>query len=310
MVTVALPESSWVHELSDVPGVEAVLWEMTAPAPRQDIVLAVPPYLRGAEPLPMLATAPQLRFVQLVSAGYDHAIPFLPPGVQLANGAGIHTASTAELALTLTLAALRGVPQSVRAQDAGHWAGRDLIGRPSLAERRVLIVGYGSIGSAIARRMRAFEVRGVTAVAAHPRAGDDLVDAVHAADELSALLPRHDVVVVVTPLNEATTGLVDADFLAAMPDGALLVNVARGRVVDTDALVAECAGGRLRAALDVTDPEPLPDGHRLFGTPGVLITPHIGGATDAFLPRAMSFLRRQLTRLGSGEPLHHIVAHG
>jgi phosphoglycerate dehydrogenase-like enzyme len=168
----------------------------------------------------------------------------------------------------------------------------------------VLVVGYGSVGTAIARRFSAFDVS-LTAVASRARAGDELVDVVHGIDELPALLPEHDVVVVIVPLNESTHQLVDDAFLAAMPDGALLVNVARGPVADTDALVRHA--GRLRIALDVTDPEPLPEGHPLWTAPDVLITPHAGGNTTALLPRMADLVRRQLTRLVDGEEPDHLV---
>ncbi|TWP33304.1 2-hydroxyacid dehydrogenase [Leekyejoonella antrihumi] len=308
MVTVALPERSWVEQLADVPGVRTVLWEMTGPPPSDDVELAVPPYMGGSEPMTWLGHAPRLRAVQLVTAGYEHALPHLPTGVALANGAGIHDTSTAELAITLTLAALRGIPEAVRAQGRGEWA--SLAGRRSLADRRVLILGYGSIGRTIAHRLSVFEVAQITAVASRSRAGDDLVDRIHGVDDLTELLPSHDVVLLVLPLTEATRGLVGRDFLRRMPDGALLVNVARGGVVLTDALVAECASGRLMAALDVTDPEPLPKTHPLWRTPGVLISPHVGGASTAFDPRALALLRRELTRFAAGEDLSHLVATG
>ncbi len=308
MVTVALPEQSWVDELCDVPGVDPVFWRMDGPPPTDDIALAVPPYMRSPRRMQWLGELPALRVVQLVTAGYEHALPYLRPGVQLANGAGIHDTSTAELALTLILAAQRGIPEAVRAQDPGEWA--PLAGRSSLADRAVLLLGYGGIGRAVARRLAGFEVARITAVASRPRAGDEYVSEVHGVDELPALLPHHDIVVVATPLSDATRGLVDAHFLARMPDGALLVNVARGGVVRTDAVVAECSSGRLRAAVDVTDPEPLPSDHPLWHTQGVLITPHIGGPSTAFEPRAVALLRRQLTLFGSGQPLEHVVATG
>jgi phosphoglycerate dehydrogenase-like enzyme len=118
------------------------------------------------------------------------------------------------------------------------------------------------------------------------------------------------VVVLTVPLDDSTRGLVDADFLAALPDGALVVNVARGAVVDTEALVAELTAGRLLAALDVTDPEPLPPGHPLWSAPGVLLSPHVGGATSAFRPRAVRMLQEQLSRLSTGEPPQGIVVGG
>ncbi|MEO8750930.1 MAG: 2-hydroxyacid dehydrogenase [Allobranchiibius sp.] len=305
---VALPDESWASQLSDIPGVQTVVWDMDGDPPRTDIALVVPPYMgAGKSRLERLAGCAQLEAVQLVTAGYENVLPYLPTGVALANGAGIHDTSTAELALALILSSLRGVPQAVRSADHGSW--ESLNGRRSLADRRVLVLGYGSIGHAIVRRLAPFEVS-VTAVASRARDGDDLVDRVHGTDELPKLLPHHDVVIVVVPLSDATRHLVGADFLAALPDGALVVNVARGAVIDTDALISECASGRLTAALDVTDPEPLPQGHPLWSTPGVLITPHVGGATTAFEPRALSFLRGQLTRVGRGEELSHVVATG
>jgi phosphoglycerate dehydrogenase-like enzyme len=193
------------------------------------------------------------------------------------------------------------------AQSSSSWAMPRIW--DALADKRVLVVGYGQIGQAIVRRVLPFEVE-VTVVASRRRGGDELVDVVHGIDELSELAPAADVLVLIVPLTDATRRLVDADLLARLPDGALVVNVARGGVVDTDALVAECATGRLRAALDVTDPEPLPDGHPLWSTPGVLITPHVGGATTAMAPRAVALLRRQVEALRDGRPLDNVVRAG
>jgi phosphoglycerate dehydrogenase-like enzyme len=254
-----------------------------------------------------LEHAPHTEVVQLLSAGYDDALPHLPPGVALANAAGVHDASTAELAVGLALAALRGLPEFGRAQDQGRWLPLEI--RPALADRRVLVLGYGSIGRAVAARLAPFEVQ-LTAVASRARGGDDLVPAVHGVDELADLLPRQDVVIVVVPLVPATTRLVDAAFLARLPDGALLVNVARGGVVDTEALLRETGSGRLLAALDVTDPEPLPPGHPLWASPGVLISPHVGGATTAFRPRAVRLLQDQLGAYAAGRPLRNVVHAG
>ena len=178
--------------------------------------------------------------------------------------------------------------------------------RDSLADKRVLILGYGGIGVAIARRLSGFEVK-LTAVASRARGGDELVASVHGVEELPVLLPEHDVVVVIVPLSKATTGMVDRRFLASMPDGALLVNVSRGKVVDTDALVEAAGSGRIRAALDVTDPEPLPADHPLWQTPGVLISPHVGGVTTAFTPRAIVLLREQIAAFVGERPLRNVV---
>jgi len=185
---------------------------------------------------------------------------------------------------------------------SGTW-GNDF--STSLADRRVLIVGYGRIGAAIERRLAGFEVASVTRVARRARTGEVPV---HAIGELGSLLPQADVVFVITPLTPDTEHLIGAAELAAMPEGALLVNVARGRVVDTDALVAATATGRVRAALDVTDPEPLPSDHPLWRTPGVLISPHVGGQSTAFQPRMLRLVREQLARFAAGEPLANTVA--
>ncbi|MFD8622499.1 2-hydroxyacid dehydrogenase [Streptomyces hygroscopicus] len=265
------------------------------------------PYMKKPEvcarPLPAMTN---LRVVQTLTAGIDHikpALADLAPGMRLCNARGVHNASTAELALTLVLASLRGIPDFVRGQDAGEWRSGF---RPALADKSVLIVGYGAIGSAIEDRLVPFECERVTRVARSPRTTER--GPVHPIDELPRLLPEADVVILVTPLTEATRGLAGAEFLARMKDGALLVNVARGAVVDTKALLSEVESGRLRAALDVTDPEPLPAGHPLWHAPGVLITPHVGGPSSAFLPRAKRLLRDQLNRFARGESLAHLVA--
>lgn len=309
MPLVTLPDQSWVDRVGTIEGIEVVGWDMRSPHPRADeIEVVVPPYL-GSGTLERLSDLPKLRLIQLLVAGYETALPYVPDGVWLANARGVHDASTAELAVGLAIAALRGLPEMTRGQDQGRWAQADLGIRRSLADRRVLILGYGSIGVAIARRLLPFETT-VTAVASRARAGDDLVDTVHGMAELDELLPEHDIVVVVVPLTDDTKGLVGARFLAAMPDGALLVNVARGPVVDTDALIEQTRSGRLYAAVDVTDPEPLPDGHPLFGVPNVLVSPHAGGASTAMAPRAAALLRSQLRAYQQGEPLANLVVGG
>ena len=304
MTVISLPDREWIDFVGPVGGVELVPWDLVSDPPRRDeISFVVPPYMVSS-PWQRLGLLPGLRAVQLLSAGYETVLPALPAGVKLANAAGVHDASTAELAVTLALSSLRGIPDFVVAQGRSHWLPAET--RPSLADRKVLILGYGGIGAAIARRLSGFEVR-LTAVASRARAGDDLVASVHGVDELPALLPTHDVVIVIVPLSEATTGLVDRDFLAAMPDGALLVNVSRGKVVDTEALAEAVGSGRIRAALDVTDPEPLPADHPLWRMPGVLISPHVGGVTTAFTPRAIALLREQIAAFAGERPLRNVV---
>ena len=284
------------------------LWdgEQEFPADPAHCVFYVVPYMRGGETaVRPMAAMPSVRVVQTLTAGTDHLQPglgLLPKGVRLCNARGVHDASTAEHALTLILASLRGIPDFVRGQDREEWRGGF---HPALADKSVLIVGYGSVGAAVEDRLAPFELARVARVARHER--ETARGTVHSVSRLSELLPDADVVVVVTPLTKSTKRLVNEDFLARMKDGALLVNLARGGVVDTGALLAELETGRITAALDVTDPEPLPEGHPLWHARGVLISPHVGGSTSAFWPRAKRLLSAQLNRFAQGEPLENLV---
>ena len=268
------------------------------PASAERVRFYVPDYTFARRTLEVIPKLPQLEVVQMLTAGVEHVRPYVGSGMTLCNARGVHDASTSELAVALTLAALRGVPEFVRAQERGEWAQEV---RPALADRTVLIVGYGSVGAAVERRLAGFECD-VLRVARTAR------DGVRPIDDLPQLLPRADVVIMTVPATEQTRHMVDAEFLAAMKDGGLLVNVARGSVVDTAALLAELDASRLRAALDVTEPEPLPADHPLWRAPGVLISPHVGGASTAFWPRAYRLVAEQLRRYAEGEPLRNIVA--
>ena len=307
-VLVTLPDAEWLDLVQPLPaGVRARLWDVCGD-PREalgddaDQVRAVVlPYGSSATALGALADLPRLQLVQALSAGVDTLVGAVPPGAPLANAAGVHDASTGELAVALALASLRGIDEAVRDAEQARW-------RPSrrrtLADRRVLLLGTGGIGGAVAARLRPFEVDLVRVAS---RARTDADGAVHGADELPALLPGAEVVVVALPLSEATRGIVDAAFLAAMPDGALLVNVGRGALVDTGALLDELQRGRLTAALDVVDPEPLPADHPLWAAPGLLLTPHVGGDTSAMRPRAVALVRAQLERLRDGRDPANLV---
>jgi phosphoglycerate dehydrogenase-like enzyme len=244
---------------------------------------------------------PKLQVVQTLTAGYEEFLPLVPPGVTLCNAAGLHDTSTAELAVALALASSRHLDDFARHQPAGAW--RFEWGR-ALADQRVLIIGYGHIGQAIERRLDGFEVGSVTRVARRARTGPPEVRPI---EELHRLLPQADVTFLIAPHTPQTEGMIGAAELALLPDGALLVNVARGKLVDTDALVAELETGRIRAALDVTDPEPLPPDHPLWRQPGVLISPHVGGASSAFFPRADRLMAAQLNRFMAGRPLENVV---
>lgn len=279
-------------------GLDALVWDGDGPPPPDEALRAVEffclPYMRHAAALPVIPRLPSLKVVQTLTAGMDDVLPHVPAGVAACNARGLHDASTAELAVALILASLRGLPHFTRLQDRGRWSQEF---HQSLADKAVLVLGYGSIGRALAARLEPFECE-VVRVARRPRPEER----VHGADELPELLPAADVVVLLTPLTPESHHLVDARFLARMKDGALLVNVARGPVVDTAALLAELTARRLRAALDVTDPEPLPADHPLWHAPGVLITPHVGGPSSAFLPRAKRTLRERILRFEQGAP--------
>jgi phosphoglycerate dehydrogenase-like enzyme len=269
-------------------------------APTGDAALAqvwVPRSGAAALPDGFLAGLPRLQLVQLLSAGAEHFVGRLPEGVLLCNARGAHTPSTAEWAMAATLAAQRGIPFFVREQAAGRWSSETF---HSLVGARVLVVGAGDIGTTIGRMLAGFDVE-LTYVARTAR------DGVRSTAELPELLPHADVVILIVPVTPETTGMVDAAFLAAMPDGALLVNAARGVVVDTEALLAELTSGRLRAALDVTEPEPLPAGHPLWSAPGLLLTPHVGGAVPETNARAAAAVTDQISRMLAGEPLVNVV---
>ncbi|HZW45805.1 MAG TPA: 2-hydroxyacid dehydrogenase [Dermatophilaceae bacterium] len=272
--------------------------EGVAPPPEiRDVEFYVPPFGFSARVGSVLEQMPSLRVVQSMSAGVDHLRSFVRPEVTLCRGAGVHDASTAELTLALILASLRALPDFVRAQDRAEWSPR---WTTSLADRTVLIVGYGSVGSAIERRLEGFEVE-VIRVARTAREG------VSAFADLPSLLPRADVVILIVPITDETRGLADAAFLSRMKQGALLVNMARGPVVDTAALVSELEKGRIHAALDVTDPEPLPTHDPLWSAPNLLLSPHVGGASSAMWPRVYAALGAQLERYAAGAPLEHVV---
>jgi phosphoglycerate dehydrogenase-like enzyme len=310
-MVVTLPEQSWIDGLLERSqtwdGVQLAVWDL-ADAPEladpEAVAMVVLPYTDPAPALESAAALSNLRYVQTLTAGYDGLIERLPAGVSLCNAAGVHDASTAELAVGLTLAAQRGIGIAARDQTRGRWRHRRW---PSLADRRVLLVGSGGVGRAIATRLAPFEIDLVRVAS---RARHDADGPVHGVDQLPGLLPDAEVVILACPLTADTHRLFGARLLALMPDDALLVNVSRGPVVDTEALHAELRTGRLRAAVDVIDPEPFPPDHPLRQCENLLITPHVGGDSTAFRPRALAMLSEQLTRLASGRTAAHIVHHG
>jgi phosphoglycerate dehydrogenase-like enzyme len=300
VTTVLLPTAGLRERLAPhLPGRDLRVWAAGSgermPWPADLVVL---PYM--APPSALRALEGWRGLAQLQTLGYDGIAEHLPPGVSCCNAVGVHEASTAELALALILAMQRGIDGAVRSAAAGRWEHRR---RPGLAGSRVLLIGVGGVGREIARCLDPFDAE-LTLVGRTARG------AVKATAELPRLLPEADIVVVAVPLDTATRGLVDAAFLTAMRPGALLVNVSRGPVVDTEALVAAVRQGKVRAALDVTDPEPLPPDHPLWTLPDVLVTPHLGGDTDAMDARIDRIVIEQVRRLESCRPPLHLVAGG
>lgn len=268
------------------------------------------PFLRG------------VRVVQSTLAGIDALRKLLPSDVILCDGRGVHTISTAEWVATAILASLKYLPFYDELRRVHSWPRRreaeehfralhptNKVFYPhvlieELHAQRVLIVGYGSIGEAIEERLKPF---GVEIVRVARRARPNVAAPVHAITELPALLPSADVVVLIVPSTPETTGMIGARQLGAMKQGALLVNAARGPVVDTDALVAALSSGRIRAAVDVTDPEPLPEDHPLWEAPNLFLTPHVAASTPQFMVRAMQLAAAQVVRYLRGEPLENVV---
>lgn len=283
------PPSGLRYEI--VPSLESL------PASMSEVEFFVLPYPSGPRLASLLPQFSSLKVVQALSAGVDSIRTLIPESVVLCNGRGIHDPATAELAVTLTLTSLRGIPRFLESQRRGEWDdGDELLPTAS----RVGIVGYGTIGSAIEARLTPFGYE-VVRVARQAREG------VHGFADLPALLPTLDVVILAVPLTSETRGLVDAHFLASLKDDALVVNVARGSVVVTADIVAALKSGRVRYATDVTEPEPLPSGHPLWDAPNVLITPHIASSTTLLWPRAYKLVREQLRRFADGAPLANVI---
>jgi len=299
-IRVWLPDPGWAEAMGGLPGgMIADVWtggdQLPDSAGEAEVVVL--PFGVPESRLPVLAKLPMLRLIQLMSAGAERAIPHVPAGVTLCNARGAHDPAVAEWIMAVILAQVRLLPAFIEKQHAGTWA--PAVGQP-LAGQRVLIVGYGSIGAAAERLLTPFGVT-IERVARRPRPG------VSGIDDLPALLPRADIVILLVPVTPATVHLADARFLGLMHDDALLVNAARGSVVDTGALLAELTAGRLRAVLDVTEPEPLPPGHPLWSAPGLVLTPHVAGVSTQTVPRARAIVWDQLARYAAGQPLRNVV---
>jgi phosphoglycerate dehydrogenase-like enzyme len=294
---VALPDNDMLSRLrpSVPPNVDLVVWRPGDEPLERTVDLLVLPYSVAYDALAKLSGL--VRHAQSQSLGYDGADKFLPDGLTLSNAVGVHEAPTAEMAMTLLLASQRGWPALGLNQSAENWERPTY---PGVIGARVLLIGVGGIGREFEKRIRTFDVE-LTRVARTAR------DDVHAVSELPRLLPTADIVVLAIPLGPETRGLVDGAFLDRLPHGALLVNVSRGPIVDTDALVAHVRTGAVRSALDVVDPEPLPAGHPLWSLPGSLISPHLGGQVGSMNTRVDPLVLRQIARLVAGEQLDHVV---
>lgn len=300
-LVVSVPTEELARDLGPLPeGVDVVVWPMDGPAPRAAFDIVVPPYMKMATVLERLEGV-EVGLVQGQSIGYEGVADVLPPGLRFANATTVHETSTAELAVALTLASQRRLDLFAVNTAKGVWAP---VFAESLADRRVMLLGFGGIGKAVAARLAPFEVE-LIAVASTARDEDGMP--VHGVDELPDLLPAAEIVIASLPGGDATRHIIDDAFLSALPDGALVVNVGRGPLIDTDALVDHVRRGRIRAALDVTDPEPLPADHPLWGLPGALVSPHVGGASTAMRPRMARLVKRQIGHLLAGEEPENIV---
>ena len=299
MLTVCVPQEIDRDGLAGIADVEAVVWDGSGSAPEgvERVRFLLAPYMGDPFSPEALAAMPALEVVQLLSAGIADWPQRLPPGVALCNGRGVHGTSTAELAVAGLLSLLRGLPAFARNQADERW-------KPAFTDdldgAEIVLVGAGDINHHVEAALTAFGAR-CSYVARTAREG------VHPVSELRTLLSTARAVVLALPLTDETRGLLDAGMLAALPDRAIVVNVARGAIIDTAALLAETSSGRLSAFLDVTDPEPLPPEHPLWGVPTVLITPHVGGGTSGWRRRGLRLTVEQIQRFARGDQLQNVI---
>ncbi len=300
MIVLLLPAADGVADFcaERLPQAEVRRYEDADRSRLDEVTFYCLPYMGNADSIALIRQLPSVKVIQSMSSGVDEVLEAVPPAAMLCNGRDLgHEEGTADLAATLVLASLRRIPEFVRNQEKRSW---QHVRTHSLRGKRVLLVGYGAIGAAIEERLSPFGVQ-VSRTSRTEKNG------VRPLSALTALAAVSDVLVVCIALSPGTRGLVNASVLGALPDGALVVNVARGPVIDPAALRAELQSGRLRAALDVTDVEPLPADRPEWSLPNVLITPHIGGDTYDFASRAPAFVADQAARHLAGEPLLNVV---
>lgn len=297
---VLVPTDLGLTVLGDAPGLDAVRYEPGEawPAGHLDAPVVVVGFERAAEIGPRFADLPELKLVQTLNAGYEQWLPHLPAGVMLSNGRGAHGGSSAEWVVAALLAIYRELALFNDKQRQGVWHAMDT---DTLIGKRIVVLGAGDLATNLAARLTPFDAH-VTLVGRTAR------DAVIAMADIDTLLPDADVVVAMLPNDASTHRVINAAFLGKLRDGAVVVNAGRGPAVDTDALLAELNSGRLRAALDVTDPEPLPPGHPLWSAPGLLLTPHVAGSTAGAWERAWVIAREQIEVFARGEQPPNVVA--
>ncbi|HJX76880.1 2-hydroxyacid dehydrogenase [Glutamicibacter sp.] len=300
---VLVPNGRLVAHL-DVPGITPIFWHINDSAddaPEAEVLITERPLL--FERRDRVAKIPGLQHVHLLSLGFEWIVDHLPSTVSLSNSKGAVEDATAEHTLALILASLREIPRATSQQQQEDW---NPLWGGTLHGSSVLLLGFGGVGQEIYQRLLPFKPRKILAVASRARTTEEGL-AVHGIDELPQLLPSAEIVIVALPDSPSTRGIVGKEFLAQMPNGSLLVNVGRGPVVNTEALLVELESERLSAALDVTDPEPLPAGHRLWTAPNCLVTPHIAGNTTMFIDLAMNLAVEQVKRLAAGAAPLHLV---
>lgn len=304
---ISLPDRKLLDTLRpEITDFTCVLWDFEGEpdgCSRDEVDIAVAPFFT-ADWIHDPGVVEGVKLLQLQSTGYDGIVEHLGPDVALASAGWVHAAGTAEIAVGLIIAAQRELDRAIRQQREGVY---ERFFSRAVADSRVSVVGAGEVGSAVAERLRPFEVE-LTRVAS--RARDDEHGRVHGTDELRRLLPRTDILVLALPHNAHTHHLFDAALLACLPDDALVVNVGRGAVVSTRDLTAEVCSGRLRCALDVVDPEPLPEGHPLYGAAGSIVLPHVGGSNASYLPRVRRLVLQQLERIRAGRSPRFLVRPG
>jgi phosphoglycerate dehydrogenase-like enzyme len=300
---VLIPQGLGLEDMRTPATIEAVPYQPGDPWPAGHLDATV--VVVGFDDAPAVGARfgelPDLRLIQTLNAGYEQWLPLVPAGVMLSNGRGAHGGSSAEWVVAALLAIYRDFAIFYAQQSEGVWRDKDT---ETLIGKRVVVLGAGDLATNLAARLAPFETE-VVLVGRRARPG------VHALADVDELLPTADAVVALLPDSEATRHVVDAAFLARLPDGAVVVNAGRGGSVDTGALLAELTSGRLRAALDVTDPEPLPAGHPLWSAPGLLLTPHVAGSTTGGWERAWGVALRQIEVFaGGGNPPNLVAGPG